>query len=244
MTALVEIGYLTPPGWLRLDLGGDVPAMALGATDRLLAPLPPEHRALARGRVSAALREAALRAKAAGAVQLVLPLDLDVSVTLPASFTVQPLPVPEGIDPLQAVAAMTAGDSGFAVVEEVGVFALRSADEAASDDAETRRVLEELVGWDSSEAQSEITRWSTGASSHRVRYIVGDPELPGSWYLVVFVANYSSDPQSQELADILVRLFDLIMATVHFGPEPGATAGAQDTPPQTEPESSGPGQTE
>ena len=248
MTVLVEIDFVTPPGWVRLDLTGDIGQIALTVTDRLLAPLPPEHRAQARGKVSAALRDAALRARSAGAIQLVLPLDLDLSVTLPASFTVQPLPVPEGIDPLQAVAAMTVGDSGFEPVEDTGVFALRSADESTDDDAETRRALTELVTIDSRESRAEIDRWSTGAASRRVRSIVGDPETPGSWYLVVFMANRSADPQSQELADVLVRLFDLIMATVHFGPETDVAASADSTtqtPDNTEdqPGPSGPGQT-
>ena len=209
--------FITPPGWLRLDLSDEIGAVALGATDKLLAPLPPEHRAQARGKVSAALRDAAQRARSAGAVTLVLPLDLDLSVTLPASFTVQPLPLPEDVDPLQAVAALTAGDSGFEPVEVAGAFALRSADAADEDDAERRAALTDLVTVDTEQTRAEIERWSTGAGSLRVRYIVGDPAVDGSWHLVVFRTDRSSDPESQQLADVLVKLFDLIMATVSFG---------------------------
>jgi hypothetical protein len=225
--AATTLEFTTPPGWLRLDLRQDPTTGVLAATDELLAPLPPEHRARARGRVNAALREAALGARSAGAVQLVLPLDLDTKVTLPASFIIQPLPVPDDVDPLLAVAAITAGESGFAPVELPQIFALRSADEADEDDAARRAALAELVVEDSPEARAEIDRWSTGASSVRVRYIVGDPEVVGSWHLVVFLADRSSDPQAQELAEVLVKLFDLIMATARVvTADPGPTGPA------------------
>lgn len=244
MTTAIAIEFTTPPGWLRIDTSAAGERAGLDVTDRLLAPLPPEQRARARGRVHAAIREAILRARSAGAVQLVLPLDLDLSITLPASFTVQPLPVPDDVDPLQAVAAMTAGESGFDVVEGSGVFALRASDDVRSDDAETRRALDHLVDFDAPESRVEIERWARGSGTRRVRYIVGDPELPGSWYLVVFVAQTSADPQAQELAAVLVSLFDLIMATVRFRTEPAAPPSAGATHPQTEPGSSDPGQTE
>jgi hypothetical protein len=244
MTSVTAIEFTTPPGWIRIDTAVQGESASLDVTDRLLAPLPPEQRARARGRVNAAVREAVLRARSAGAVQLVLPLDLDLSVTLPASFTVQPLPVPEDVDPLQAVAAMTAGESGFDVVEGAGVFALRASDDSLSDDAETRRALDALVEIDAPESRVEIERWAHGSGTRRVRYIVGDPELPGSWYLVVFVAQTSADPQTQELAAVMVNLFDLIMATVRFRTEPEAPPTVGATHPQTEPGSSDPGQTE
>lgn len=212
----IRYDFLIPPGWLRLELDGDLRSEVNGVVDRMVAALPFEHRAKARGPLVRGLSAAARDACAQGAIDLVLPMSASDGVTLPASFIITPFTPPDGVTGLQSIAAVAASDATAELRDLGGLAGLRTHDTVTVGDPALAGHVHALVtevGEPGVERVAE--RLAAHAGQRRVRYLIGNPNRDGGLVLVFFVATMGADPESQRLCALLEELFDLIMASMH-----------------------------
>lgn len=193
-------GYtlVLPPGWERIPArqGTDDAIKAiLDAKFRDLPPdLPRDKLAPYRAEIEGKLRRAAAQARKNGAIELYLPVQLRGGLPVPASFVVSEGSIPTvGIDePEQIVSFLVSEGTDGAAVTVDGVTGARS---------------EHCAGPDPGQGIEY--------GSRRVDYAVPVPGEAGRWLLVTFSTLGAGDPDDQ-VARILVQLFDAMMSTFRW----------------------------
>ena len=193
-------GYtlVLPPGWERIPArqGTDDAIKALlDAKFRELPPdLPRDQLAPYRAEIEGKLRRAAAQARKNGAVELYLPVELRGGLPVPASFVVSEGSIPAaGIDePEQVVSYLVSEGTDGAAVTVDGVKGART---------------EQCAGPDPGQGIEY--------GSRRVDYAVPVPGDAGRWLLVAFSTLGAGDPDDQ-VARMLVQLFDAIMSTFRW----------------------------
>ncbi|HEX3752768.1 MAG TPA: hypothetical protein VHW06_19525 [Streptosporangiaceae bacterium] len=193
-------GYtlVLPPGWERIPArqGTDDAIRAiLDAKFRELPPdLPRDQLAPYRAEIEGKLRRAAAQARKNGAIDLYLPVQLRNGLPVPASFVVSEGSIPTaGIDePGQIVSYLVNEGTDGAAVTVDGVAGARS---------------ERCAGPDPDQGIEY--------GSRRVDYAVPVPGGAGRWLLVAFSTLGAGDPDD-EVARLLVQLFDAMMSTFRW----------------------------
>jgi hypothetical protein len=193
-------GYtlVLPPGWERIPArqGTDDAIRAiLDAKFRELPPdLPRDQLAPYRAEIEGKLRRAAAQARKNGAIDLYLPVQLRNGLPVPASFVVSEGSIPvAGVDePEQIVSYLVNEGTDGAAVTVDGVAGARS---------------EHCAGPDPGQGIEY--------GSRRVDYAVPVPGDAGRWLLVAFSTLGAGDPDD-EVARLLVQLFDAMMSTFRW----------------------------
>lgn len=197
-------GYrlVLPPGWHHIPLRQGTDEAIKAAVDAAARTAPRE---LPRDELTAyrldqtrRLRELAAEARQQSGTDLYLPMGLIRGIPVPASFLVSEvnldlrelavdLPADEIAE--QVMGGLTAGDGDTGKVTVAGAAAARTERTGEPDPA---REIE--------------------YPSRRVDYVIAVPGAPGRYLLVAFSTLGGGDPDD-ELARMLVELFDAMMAT-------------------------------
>lgn len=198
-------GYtvVLPPGWSRVPVRQGSAGAVRAAVDEALKAVPrsvprdriPPYRAELEGRLRAMVN----RARGQGGVDLYLPVAPMHGIPVSASFLVSEGTVggpDDGIDPAQVatyLATEATGDGAGTPVTVDGTLSARREHTAPPD---------EQAGIDD-------------VGSRRVDYMIPVPGDRGRWLLVAFSTLGAGNPEDN-LAGILVELFDAIMSTFRW----------------------------
>jgi hypothetical protein len=204
-------GYtlVLPTGWRRIPVREGSKAAIRTILDEIFARYPAgesrdqviKHRVQLEGRLTDMVR----KARAAGGIDLYLPVEYVHGTAVPASFVVSQATLgqpDDGVpaDPAQVVAFLvteTGGTAGSTPVEAApaevdGVACARTETVAAPDPGQ-----------------------DVPLGSRRVDYVVPVPGQPGQWLISAFSTVGDGDPGG-EFARLLVSLFDAIMLTFRW----------------------------
>lgn len=206
-----EIEYVLPDTWTALDLSEPLGAQIDQVTRRMFAGAPTEAEH-ARRTVAAQMRSSLEQAKRNGALQFLLEVDAVGGVRSGTSLTLLPFPDDEE-DPMETLVAVASRTPGAVVLESGDLVALRTIEtEDATRDVqgsveETSLQVPELAEQDLS-----------GLSVQRrtLTYYVGHPEHKQDWMVFIGQLMASTSPESQQIADFLVRMCDAIVSSVRF----------------------------
>lgn len=199
--------YVLPPGWVRVDLRGELPRQANEVMSILMAEVPPDQRtALKMGlrpRLVAALEAAA----EGGAYDMVVPVPRGGVVGL-STMVLSPMRWPDGVGAVDALAALAASDSSAELKEVSELVALRiHSTVSRADDAQPSAVAT---------AAGLTTTVPDVPTSVRVQYFIGDPERPDDWITVLFSMPGLDFEAGRQWVDAEVSLFDRIVSTLRF----------------------------
>lgn len=208
--------FVLPPGWVRIDLR--VPYEdQVGSLLDLMVAQGGGARDDARPKLAASKQLLAVcaRAKESQVLDLVLPTQRFDGRGLNCSFGIAPFPGVPNVDPLEAMASVASRDQSASLVEIEDLVALRTRGRRQKDaDAFTDQV-EELAAEVGAEVLSAELRASE-VWAETVRYMIGHPDRPDDWIVVDFHTTDGGTPESKEITDALVELFDAIMETMRF----------------------------
>ena len=199
--------YLLPPGWVRIDLRGDLEPQVEQVLTRHAERIPRDQQAKVRAFAGPRLLSGVREAAAGGAYDLVVPVPRQHYETI-STFVVAPLAWPDGIDAIDGITAIAASDSSAQLAEIGGLVALRTqADVARADEgpviqAARREGLEGDI--------------PTVATSRRVQYFIGDPERPRDWITALFSIPLADNEQALEWVTAETELFDSVMKSLRF----------------------------
>lgn len=199
--------FLLPPGWVRIDLRGDLAAQVEMVIARHAERTPRDAvarlRAFATPRLLAAVRDAA----ASGALDLVVPVPRGEGLEAMSTFVVVPLKWPDGIDAVEGITAIAATDPSAQLAEIAGLVALRTESTTARPDAAQPATLA---------AEAGIADVPTVPNSRRIQYFIGDPERPDDWITVLFSIPLPDGELAEQWAQAEAGVFDSIMSTLRF----------------------------
>lgn len=193
--AAAPTGYtlVLPPGWSRVPLRRDTEKAIAKILDRSFEVLPRDKVASLRREMELRLRELAGQARENCGLDLYLPTERMGDVTVTASFVVAEMSFgsAERVDPGMLVVRLVADSEHTTAVELAGTAGTRNEHVAAAD---AERVEH---------------------ASRRVDYVLPVPADPARWLVVSFSTLGAGDP-TDEFADLLVELFDVIMTTFRW----------------------------
>ncbi len=202
-----HVTVLLPPGWVRLSLTADVAVQAEALTDDYLASVPRDQRAHHRRLFVDQLASVAREAAAGGASDLFLPGPA-LRGAFRSTFVMAPLPIPEGVDAVEMLAAIAANDPSAKLLDLPGLVAMRIEGVAARGGIEQGQALARQVGID--DPLAGVTE------SRRVQYFIGDPDRPDDWVRALFSTPLADDEDGLRRADAEAELFDAIISSVRF----------------------------
>ena len=206
---LAVTGYslVVPPQWRRIPVRHGTRAAIRGVADEVLrrfsADVPRDGLTRYRIELERRLSEMAKQARAAGGIDLYLPVEYAHGVAITASFVVSQVTLPEPpadlpdadrVDTAQFVAYLVSGDGDgdAAPVNIAGISAARKEAVAPADPGQ-----------------------QAGYGSRRVDYLIPVPEHPRGMLVVAFSTIGDGDPEG-DFAKLLVELFDAIMTTFRW----------------------------
>lgn len=195
-TPPVPSGYtlVLPPGWSRIPLRRGTERAITEILDRSFAGLPRDKVVALRRELHLRLQDLAGRARESSGLDLYLPTEQMHGVTATASFVVAEMSLfsAEPVDPTLLVARLVADSQQTIAVEVAGTSGTRTEHVAAAD-------VERGVEY----------------ASRRVDYVLPVPAEKDRWVVVSFSTLGAGDP-TDELAQLLVELFDAIMTTFRW----------------------------
>lgn len=198
--------FLLPPGWVRIDLRGDLAAQVESVIERHAERAPRDAvarlRAFATPRLLAAVRSAA----ESDALDLVVPVPRE-GLEAMSTFVVVPLKWPAGIDAVEGITAIAATDPTAQLAEVAGLVALRTEATTARSDAAQPATLA---------AEAGIADVPVVQNSHRVQYFIGDPERPDDWITVLFSIPLPDGEQAAQWVQAEAQVFDSVMSSLRF----------------------------
>lgn len=198
--------FLLPPGWVRIDLRGDLVAQVEMVIARHAERAPRDAVARLRSFATPRLLEAVRDAAASGALDLVVPVPRD-GLEAMSTFVVVPLKWPDGIDAVEGITAIAATDPSAQLAEVAGLVALRTESTTSRPDAAQPATLAVEAG---------IGDVPVVPSSRRVQYFIGDPERPDDWITVLFSIPLPDGEHAEQWAQAEAGVFDSIMSSVRF----------------------------
>lgn len=212
-----QYNFVIPPGWLRLDLRGDVEPEARRFADVVLAEAPRDSVAAVRAAVVRQITELAQASKADGVLDLVLPVMSVDGSTANATFAVVAFDTGE-LDPVDVIAGIASRDASATLIEVADLVALRTEEEVTADPDAVRAAVVELATEAGAVPDPEGTPPTELPTmvSRRVRYYLGHPERPGDWIIAMMSAMQADTESSRKLTQTMVDLFDQVMLTVRF----------------------------
>jgi|GEM_PF-1167874 len=209
--------FITPPGWLRLNLRGEPGPQAKRFAEVVMAGYPMDSSAAARASVVRSITELATSAKADGVLDLVLPVKVVDGSTANASFAVTAFDT-DALDPLDVISGIAAQDSTAELIEVADLVALRTVAEEAVDASAARAEIVAMAraagGVDSPAGEPEPSL--PELTSRRVRYFIGHPDRPGDWIIAMVSVVQADNPSSRQFSDTMIELFDQVILTFRF----------------------------
>ena len=206
--ARVAAGYslVLPPGWVQIPLDeGSVPAVRKlldRAFTHVPADIPPDTVAILRRRLEGRLTATVAEARRTGGTELYVPTERMGGVLVPASFVVADVRPETEDDPVdeqdlvgRVLARLVAADDSARVIEIDGAPVVRTESRSASDPERSLGVR---------------------AASRRVEYLLAVPGEAGRW-LAVSATILEAEDDDEDLAGLLVELFDAVMTTFRWG---------------------------
>ncbi len=194
--AAAPAGYslVLPPGWARIPLRHGTEQAITSILNRSFAGLPRDQVASLRRELQLRLRNLTGKARESSGLDLYLPVDRMHGITATASFVVAEVSFGsvQPVDPALLVARLVGTSEQTHPVDVAGVVGTRTEHVAAPD-------AEHGVEY----------------ASRRVDYVLPVPEDPDRWVIVSFGTLGMGDP-SDELAVLLVELFDAVMTTFRW----------------------------
>lgn len=192
-------GYtlVLPPGWAKIPLRAGTDGVIASILDRTFAGHSRDEVAVPRRDLQLRLRDLAAAARQNNGLDLYLPTEQIHGFTLAASFVIAEVSfgAVEPLDPSLLVAALASdGDAKPVMVD--GIAGSRAESTAAPDQAR------------------EIP-----FGARRVAYVLPVPGDPDRWVVVTLSTIGQGDPQD-DLADLVVELFDAIMSTFRWTSRP------------------------
>jgi hypothetical protein len=201
-------GYsvVLPPGWVQIPLDETAGPAVRRLLDRAFSEVPPgvppDTVASLRRRLEGHLTATVADARRTGGTELYVPTERLGGVLVPASFVVADVrPETDGApdDEVElvgrVVARLVAADDSARVVEMDGAPAVRMESRSASDPDRSLGVR---------------------AASRRVEYLLAVPGEAGRW-LAVSATVLEAEDDDEDLAGLLVELFDAVMTTFRWG---------------------------
>ncbi len=209
--------FVIPPGWLRLDLRGEVEPEARRFAEVALADAPRDSVAPARAAVTRRISELAREAKTDGVLDLVLPVMSVDGSTANATFAIVAFDTGE-LDPVEVIAGIASRDASATLIEVADLVALRTEETTGTDAEAVRAAVVQLATDAGSLPDPEGTTPTELPQmvSRRVRYYLGHPERPGDWIIAMLSAMQADTDSSRALTQTMVELFDQVMLTVRF----------------------------
>jgi hypothetical protein len=210
--------FVLPPGWVRLDLRGELAGQAQHFADVMLAEADPTRKQELSRTLQGQVLKVAQQAKQDGVLDLVLPAMMVDGSVFNASFAIMPFDPGDGLDPVEVLAGIAAADSTASLVEIRDLVALRTLEREAAEAEQLRASVVEaaLAAGAQPDASGSESVALPQAWSRRVRYFLGDPARPDGWVIVAFAALEVDSDESRQFTDALVELFDEIVLTVRF----------------------------
>jgi hypothetical protein len=181
-----------PPGWIRVSLGGTMDAAVKDIADRMFAHLPRDAYPQRRREMEDMLRDMVRQARATNGIDLYLPVEEMHGLSVPASFVVGGAALPDRLDDLDTLGLLGALAADGRLVDIDGSSGVR-----------TERI------------QPAEPERGASAASRRVDYAFPIPGDTRRWLTVAFSTPGGGDPTDQ-VADVLVELFDAMMATFEW----------------------------
>lgn len=189
-------GYtlVLPPGWSRIPLRRGTDKAITKILDQSFAQLPRDEVASLRRELEHRLRNLAGQARESCGLDLYVPTERMHDVTIAASFVVAEMSIvsAQSVDPSMLVARLVADGEYTSAVELAGIAGART---------------EHVAPMDPDQGVKHATR--------RVDYALPVPADSERWLVVSFTTLGAGDP-TDELADLLVELFDAIMTTLRW----------------------------
>jgi len=193
-----------PTGWRRIPVQSGTKAAIRGITTEVLRRFPEVSRDKLtpyRIELERRLSEMARQARAAGGLDLYVPVEYVHGTAVPASFVVSQVTLPLGApddpaataDPAEVIAAVTATNGNAKPVTVAGAQAVRTEHVAGPDPARDIQV-----------------------GSRRADYMIPLPGRADRWLVATFSTIGDGDPDG-DFARLLVELFDAIMLTFRWG---------------------------
>lgn len=190
-------GYtlVLPPGWARIPLRRGTDKAIRNILDRALSGFPRDAVATVRRDLQVRLREMAEQARQGGGLDLYVPTERRHDVTLAASLVVSEISLvtAQQVDPHTVLARLLADSDSTQAVELDDTAGTRTEHVAPATDSEP----------------------DLKQGSRRVDYVLPVPGDPERWLLTTFSTLGAGDP-GDELADLLVELFDAMMTTFRW----------------------------
>lgn len=202
LAAAAVTGYalVLPTGWRRIPVQSGTKAAIRGIAGEVLRRFPEVSRDKLmpyRIELERRLSDMARQARAAGGLDLYVPVEYVHGTAVPASFVVSQVTLPvepggEEADPAEVIAAVTAANGDARPVVTGGAQAVRTEHVAAPDPAQEIPV-----------------------SSRRADYMIPLPGRADRWLIATFSTTGDGDPEG-DFAKLLVELFDAIMLTFRW----------------------------
>ena len=189
-------GYslVLPPGWTRIPLRHGTEQAITSILNRSFAGLPRDQVASLRRELQLRLRDLTGKARESCGLDLYVPVDRMHGITATASFLVAEVSFGsvQPVDPALLVARLVGTSEQTDIADVAGTVGTRTEHVAAPD-----------------------TEQGVEYASRRVDYVLPVPEDPDRWVIVSFSTLGMGDP-SDDLAVLLVELFDAVMTTFRW----------------------------
>jgi hypothetical protein len=209
--------FVIPPGWLRLDLRGELEPEVRRFADVLLVDAPRDRVAAARAALVRQITSLASAAKADGVLDLVLPVMSVDGSTANASFAVTAFDTAD-LDPVDVIAGIASTDASATLIEVADLVALRTEEAVASDPDAVRATVIEMATDAGAATDSPGTPEPVLPElvSRRVRHYLGHPERPDDWIIAMLSVMQADTESSRNLSQTMVDLFDQVVLTMRF----------------------------
>lgn len=199
--------YLLPPGWVRVDLRGDLAPQVDAVLGAILEEVPRDDRTKLRVGLRPQLLSALEQAAAGGAYDMVVPVPHHGVVGM-STLVVSPLTWPPGVDAVEGLTALAASDPTAELKDVADLVALRIHSTVERSEAAQPTTVAGVAGLAAD--LPDVQR------SRRIQYFVGDPDRPADWITVLFSIPAPDTEPGRQWVDAEVELFDGIMSTVRF----------------------------
>ncbi len=200
------VGYelVVPPGWVRIDLEGDIDRQVRVLTDRASKGRSPDESARIRAELRTELGTRLRAAADAGVMDVLMPIEESAGAPTPVSVAVAAFEIHGEQSPMDALLDIAAHDSTSQPVDLDGSVALRSTRVRASE----AFAQADLSDQERADAASVLRR--------EVRYIVGDPNDDSRWLTFIMSNTLVDEPGPTKVAEAFEELFDELMFTFRW----------------------------
>ncbi|MDR1791470.1 MAG: hypothetical protein LBR20_07475 [Propionibacteriaceae bacterium] len=211
--------FFLPPGWIRLDLRGEVSDEAKRYASHLMAVVdaPKDRKARMRTKLTGQMVQQLSKAKEQGVLDMAVPVANEYAPYAHTSFAFRPLPLPKDEKPINFISYIASRDNSAQFIEMNELIALRTEKRVCHEDLDVQAELNQEMSTLEVDPQ-QVVQIEPGQKlfSSQVQYYIGDPHKSDNWMMVVFSAADDGTEMMVEFSKHLTVLFDEIMKTVRF----------------------------